>query len=170
MNNRWRQDILAMEERFVTSSYPHRLFTTVYGIMIVDAFLAHKLRYPSTLTYREWCSAAAYLGMHNDIDELARGEEPPDRRDSPLSPRISQQREKHRLVRLSSIEGWRGSKRQRCAACGGPGVGWCCVECSSAEGVVPIHRVQENDPRSGSCLKSHQKTGGRWLPLPSSKR
>ena len=105
MNNRWRQDILAMEERFVTPSYPLRLFTTVFGIMVVDAFLAHKARYPSPITYREWCSTVAYQGMHNTIDECAaecdgeQGGTPVDRRDHPLSPRLSSQREKHRLVR-----------------------------------------------------------------------
>ena len=166
MNNRWRQDLLAMEERFVTTSYPHRLFTTVFGVMIVDAFLAHNQRFPSALTFREWCSAAAYKGMHNDIDELAAaaatGDEPtPDERNTPNSPRLYAQHEKHRLVRISSIEGWLGSKRQRCSTCGGAGVGWCCVDCSSAMGLVVIHRTQANDPRSGSCLKEHQRYPGK---------
>ena len=70
MNNRWRQDILAMEERFVTHSYPSRLFTTVFGVMIVDAFLAHKTRFASAITYKEWCAAAAYGGLHNTIERV----------------------------------------------------------------------------------------------------
>ena len=162
MNNRWRQDILAMEERFVTQSYPLRLFTTVFGVMIVDAYLAHKSRYPSQLTFREWCAAAAYDGMHNSIDADAcegcdAGDTPVDRRDDPLSPRLSSQREKHRLVRISSVVGWQGANRQRCAVCHMAGVGWCCVACSGSSGIVPIHRADQSDPRSGHCLKLHQR-------------
>ena len=157
-----------MEERFVTSSYPARLFITVFGIMVTDAYLAHKARFPHTQTYKEWCAAAAHAGMHNTIDEeagasgcYADGTPEPDvdRRDDPLSPRLSSQREEHRLVRISSIVGWKGNNRQRCVVCHQT-VGWCCVKCSSDTAIMPIHRAEPNDPRSGHCLRLHQRAPG----------
>ena len=143
MNNRWRQDILAMEERFVTHSYPQRLFTSVFGIMVVDAFIAHRERYPNKLTFREWCAAASYDGMHNTIDEECDECDSPMVDDSAPQPEPTSQRERHRLVRISSLVDWKGYsyRRQRCAVCHVAGVGWCCLECtkSGAEGVVAIH-------------------------------
>ena len=52
MNNRWRQEQLAMEERFVVHSYPQRLFTTVFGVMAVDAYNAARARTQTPLTYK----------------------------------------------------------------------------------------------------------------------
>ena len=68
MNNRWRQEQLAMEERFVVHSYPQRLFTTVFGVMAVDAYNAARARTQTPLTYKEWIKEAAVDGMHNTID------------------------------------------------------------------------------------------------------
>ena len=41
-SNRWRQRILAMEERFVTKSWPFRYFTTVLGFIFINTFSANE--------------------------------------------------------------------------------------------------------------------------------
>ena len=122
-NNRWRQRILAMEERFVVHSYPQRLFTTVWGVIAVDAFNAWKAKTNIDMDYKEFIRDAALAGMHNTIDE---GNAPLDgdavetttrTPGAATTPGSGGHDCDHRAVRISSIVGWAGSNRQRCVTC-----------------------------------------------------
>ena len=41
-HNRYRQQILAMEKRFVTNNFAFRFFTSMLGTLVVNVFMAHR--------------------------------------------------------------------------------------------------------------------------------
>lgn len=78
-HNRLRQDVLAIEKRFVTESFPLRLFSTCVGMMFVDAYYAYlylnKLKIED-LPFRMAMPAMrkmAYALMHNNLDAIEEG-------------------------------------------------------------------------------------------------
>ena len=72
-NNRFRQDILAIEERFVTKSFPFRVFTSVLGITFANAYewfnyFIDSKRYITDDGFLAFMRSLAYDGMHNKFD------------------------------------------------------------------------------------------------------
>jgi hypothetical protein len=63
---------------------------------------------------------------------------------------------KHVLILLSQLEGYRGSKQQRCWECNEL-VSWCCARCSSAASWVPLHPpVAQGSKKHYGCLAAHR--------------
>ena len=69
-SNRWRQRILAIEERFPTTSFPFRLMTTIIGGMsIVSAFTMFCYHVnPDEYDFRSFVETVAYDAMTNTYD------------------------------------------------------------------------------------------------------
>jgi hypothetical protein len=63
---------------------------------------------------------------------------------------------KHVLILLSQLEGYKGSKQQRCWECNKL-VSWCCARCSSAASWVPLHpAVTQGSKKQFCCLAAHR--------------
>lgn len=159
--NRWRQRILAIEERFPTHSYPFRQLTTLVGVIFVNAYrIYERFIKVDQFEFLEFIKEASYGGLHNTYDmdhdphysaPLPMPPSPPPRQ----SPRTAQK--KHFPVPISSIIGWKGKKQQTCSVCRvqhAP-TGFCCVECSSADAIFPMHPPSV---KYGKCASEHACT------------
>ena len=75
-----------------------------------------------------------------------------------LRARVDEQ--EHVLVHIKNIPGWQGMPRQRCSICKkGAVTTWCCVYCSSHNGILAIHA--EACQRGGAvrerrCMATHR--------------
>ena len=68
--NRWRQRILAIEERFPTSSFPFRLMTTVIGGMaVVSAHTMYSYHVGGEHNFRSFVETVALDAMLNTYDQ-----------------------------------------------------------------------------------------------------
>jgi hypothetical protein len=68
--NRERQEMLAMEKRFVTHSFPFRLFTTVLGITFTTAKCFYDyFNHEYAGTFLDFVHELCYDGINNTIDE-----------------------------------------------------------------------------------------------------
>lgn len=177
-NNRFRQDILAIEERFVTRSFPFRMQTTVLGITLANAFewfnyFINNKRYASFI---DFVRDLAYDAMNNNIDRSANesaGIEPetPNKRKpgpraagdkSPVRMSPRQITKAHRPVPLKSIAKYQGSRTQMCAVCqdNNHKTSWCCLACSDARGIFAIHPPTVKyglRTYQYNCLEQHHK-------------
>ena len=141
-NNRYRQHILAMEKRLVTTNWSFRFFTTLFGILVTNTFFAH----------RYWNNASAEFKV--EVDKLALAMMNNPKADSPTSPekgktptasaRTSPCEGKegcsHTLQPLREFLGpeWKQGKQLRCVMCNSS-TSWVCKECSEgALQCVPI--------------------------------
>ena len=71
VGNKFRQHELGMERRFPTTHFPFRLFTTMWGMVLVSGAQAFKYYFPTTfgnMTFVEFCTAAANVGVNCDAD------------------------------------------------------------------------------------------------------
>ena len=152
--NRWRQRILAIEERFPTSSFPFRLMTTVIGGMaVVSAHTMYSYHVGGEHNFRSFVETVALDAMLNTYDQdhaprdhaAAAGETPQatarprgSPTDIPPSAAAVVGAAAHIAVSISAIEGWLGNSVQKCRACKGL-TSYCCVACSDARGILPIH-------------------------------
>ena len=71
-HNRWRQRILALEERFVTISWPGRYHMRWLGIIFVNTYLACKYQNMDERDFKPLLTDLSYELMHNTIDADAR--------------------------------------------------------------------------------------------------
>ena len=167
-NNRFRQDILGIEERFVTKSFPFRMLTTVIGITFANAFewfnyFIDSKKYCDE-TFLAFMRDLSYDGMHNTYDQQAMspaGRAATADASSParqLSPRqICMQ---HRIVPIKSIPGFKGSPKQLCAVCqdNKHKTRTCCFLCSTAERVFGLHPESVTYSKKTityNCLQEH---------------
>ena len=167
-NNRFRQDILAIEERFVTKSFPFRMFTTVLGITFANAFewygyFVQHDKYDCFLTFMRDLSFDA---MHNEYDTLGARPTPGVARTAgssspqPFSPRA--RAKLHCAVPLKSLPGYTGAGKQVCTICNDNNhkTTLCCLHCSTPERVFAIHREQVcygGQKIVYDCLKKHRE-------------
>ena len=175
-SNRWRQRILAIEERFTTESWPFRYFTSVLGICFVNTFSANKYSNRDERDFKDVLGELAYDLMHNEIDGLAdtsraaRGNQgassrPPSPGFRPPSPSASStgvpvdaELLQHFVVPLRSIPGYSGGPSQNCSV---PGCGkttrYCCV-CSTANDIFACHppsNKHKGTVTERGCLDAH---------------
>lgn len=146
--NRWRQRILAIEERFPTNSFPFRLMTTVIsGMSIVSAHTMFAYHVAPEYAFRSFVESVAFDAMCNTYDEdhaplgraaAAEGAQAGRTRESPGDNATPAAEQAHVAVPISAIEGWLGNSVQKCRACKKL-TSFCCVACSDARGIVPIH-------------------------------
>ena len=172
-NNRYRQEILAIEESLRTDSFPFRFLTTLWGLEFVDAFRANKYFNHDPRKFKLVMKELAFKMLTNTWDEMhgldgvsftrhglsittgagAPGAKSPTR----SSPRTLAK--KHVLVSINSIEGWQGSAAQlTCAICKAKTT-MVCLECSSKDGVVALCKAVHTHGGctiSKQCLKHHR--------------
>ena len=169
-SNRWRQRILAIEERFPTTSFPFRLMTTIIGGMsIVSAFTMFCYHVnPDEYDFRSFVETVAYDAMTNTYDRdhssVPRdGSSPP----PPTAPAARMPTSvfagvdvnAHIVVPIKSIEGWTGANAQRCRHCGDL-TSFCCFACSDARGIMPLHPAMvqyKQTVQNHMCLSVHRR-------------
>ena len=125
--NRWKQRILAIEERFSTHSFPFRLTTTVIpGFSIVSAWNLFKYHVNNDMyeTFSEFVEAVAFDGMANTWDrDHARVPHPqPDPQPARSNHAATSPGNtlEHLLVPISQVPGFVGSCSQREKSCSFP--------------------------------------------------
>ena len=65
VHNHYRQGSLAMEKSWKTHKWYHRIFTTVFGMCVVDAFYAWKYECHKKMEFTEFTSTLAHELVHN---------------------------------------------------------------------------------------------------------
>ena len=165
--NRWRQRTLALEERFRTPSFPFRLQTTVIvGFSIVSAYTMYTYHNNTSgrqfNSFSEFVEGVAFDAMTNtyDADHAAPGASTSTPPPQPM-PGVNESLPPaaHVAVSISQIPGWKGSNPARCWNCRAP-TSFCCSVCSSADGIVPVHRPEvkhKHTTQSFPCLAKHQR-------------
>ena len=173
-NNRWRQNILAIEERHRTTSFPFRLFTTITGIIMVNAYEWH-LYFNNVsaddCAFDDFVEEVSWDGCANSWDE-DHAATAPGARDGAATPKKggnappspSSRKEKkdaalceHLVGPIKSVRGWVGAGQQRCAHCKAK-PRTCCLLCSSSTSLVVLcmegssHGAKMKGPE---CLSTH---------------
>ena len=140
--NRERQDQLAMEKRFVTHSFPFRLFTTVLGITFTTAKCFYDyFNKPYDGSFLDFMQELCYDGMTNTIDMGGLPATPSAPRPAftpgAPSPFASPTRAAatHTLQRLVDIRGYEGSPQMKCSVCK-KNATRCCQQCSRTPGTA----------------------------------
>ena len=185
-NNRTSQDLLGIEERFVTKSFPFRVFCTVIGKTVATAWDWYKyfISKDEFETFFDFVRPLVYDGMHNTIDEIPGDHGPPDLDGSPgspvgagrtndgmsspvkNSPRVLEKQ--HRVVPLSCVVGWKGAAKVMCGICRNPDrlTRKVCSHCSGPDAVFGLHpkciaykkRGQRGSGKTETdCLAKHLK-------------
>ena len=172
-NNRFRQDILAIEERFVTRSFPFRVLTSILGITFANSFewfnyFVDSKRYGDDDGFLAFMRSLAYDGMHNKFDDEQVGPASPSAAAaraaaaaSPARPMPQSELEKmHRVVPIKSITGYKGSPKQMCSVChdNAHKTRTCCLACSSKDRVFALHPPTvkyKGRTVAYSCLADH---------------
>ena len=168
-HNRYRQHLLAMEKRLVTTNWSFRFFTTLFGMVVVNAFFAHRYFNNELAEFKIEVDKLALALMTNPkAEKEARpaATSPPKagRTDQPPSPAADGQ--PHTLVPLRSLLGddWKKGKQMRCMICNKDTV-WVCSCCSTgASGLVPIcpeYSIPRKGPNKGlkvmhACSHKHR--------------
>jgi hypothetical protein len=172
-HNDLRQHVLAIEEAFRTDAFPMRILTTLMGIEFVDTYRLNQYTNGDTRYFKPAALELFYCLLSNCWDEYngnvllsstrlgnpvpygsagCSGAKSPTR----MSPRTLAK--KHALIPLSSIVGWKGTCSQLlCAICGAKTT-QVCVECSTAESVVPLCKASHqynNRTIIKKCVKIH---------------
>ena len=169
-NNRFRQNILAIEERFVTQSFPFRLLTTIIGITFANAmewygyFIASKTYDDDFIAFMRELS---YDAMHNKIDEPCAAERSPTRAarrpagdTSPIRMSPRQVACTHKLASIRVLGNYKGYRKQLCAVChdNKHKTTFCCAFCSTPERVFALHPPTvsyRGETVTYSCLEDH---------------
>ena len=150
--NRERQDMLAMEKRFVTHNFPFRLFTTVLGVTFTTAKCFYDFFYKEyDGSFIDFMQELCYDGMTNTIDLGAPPATPSAPRTTSTpgapSPFASPTRAaaSHTPARISDCRGWDGGLQAACSVCKKKTTR-CCAECSKRDGVAPVTQPPHTEP------------------------
>ena len=161
-HNRWRQHILAIEERFRTESFPFRLFTTlIVGAAAVSTYTGYTYHKGAgehhgddahDQNFRAMMEAVAVDGMQNAWDaehgdaapstaSRARAAGTSGRSTPTMGGGSSIDPEAHvpvSIVAHARRTGYGGALQQRCGVCRGKLTRLCCSCCSTATSIVAI--------------------------------
>ena len=166
MNNKWRQAVLAIEERFTTKSFPYRALTTLIGITFVDSYMG--FNFFMTQQYHDnfklFIKHMALAGMHNNLDSQSDPYRSVPLRDAQAqsgSPQRASPRKaaKHKAIPVRLIRGWKGSSEGRCTMCG-LSTTTVCAECSTPTAVVWLHGPEtkyKQHTTTHTCPAEHGK-------------
>ena len=181
VGNRYRQHDLAMEKRFVTGSFPFRLFTSMWGVVLVSAARAFQYFHPNLNgedTFIEFCTKAANEGVNCDLtvdsdeemessDDEAGGSS---RRSKAKSTKPGSRSPQagpsgganpcagHTLAPISTIVGFKGDNQQLWGVCRGK-AGFYCIECSAGQVPTAIKCLHPPEVRGKkfACLATHKR-------------
>ena len=123
MSNRWRQRILAIEERFRTNCFPFRCVQTVIaGMSIVSAHTAYAFHVADTFDFRDFVEQVAFEGMTNtwDVDHAPAGPSPAGAGRAPTPQHTPAAAGEHipvSIKTIKSIHDFVGHWQQKCAHC-----------------------------------------------------
>lgn len=173
--NRYRQDILNIENRFRTTSYDFRHFIDYAGILFCNAI--DGFNYFHLNGEGDWMALAQELAlglMHNTYDADHRqgpGDSPRKRNreaDESGTPSKSARKEQHTLVRLTSIEGYDGKRQTKCSipSCQ-KDCGWACLQCSTGGKVIALHPPSitvKGQKACFDCLAAHRRAPHKSIP------
>lgn len=182
--NKKRQFELAFERRFRTQSFPFRLFSSILGITICDAFYLHN--YLNQTARLEWSDAvrrAFYAMINNNLDKIDEGtceadelfQEPDAAAFSHSTKRRKRQRDDsgdegadgnvHYCMPLSQLEGYdyARKKQQWCIVCRKSKVSYCCGTCSTTNEVFALH--PKRNKHSSQCLSEHRRAPAAFPPV-----
>ena len=130
-HNRYRQAILALEKRFVTNNFSFRFFTSMLGILVTNAYFAHRYFNDPIADFKAEIDRLAMRLINNAFLEPT---------EVPRTPRtgfnllVEVQPCQHQLLPLKCMPGYKdacpGSKQQRCALCN-RFTSWYCGACST---------------------------------------
>ena len=145
-----------MEKRFVTQSFPFRLFTTILGMTFVNAYTGFQYFVSETqsTTFLEFINSMCYDAMHNDEDDQEAVPVGGDRGAGTSSPFRTREEEAsfHILGRIQYIEGYTGGPKQRCSVCTVQRLSVrCCRSCSN-----PDKQFVVCDPKVRNGLSVHK--------------
>lgn len=183
-HNKKRQFELALERRFRTHSFPFRLFSTILGMAVTDAYYLHN--YINQTAKLEWADAmrqAAYAMAMNNLDAIASGDKDDDdlfqvpmaeaaqrhsskrRRQTRGSDSDDSEGAEHYCIPLSQLEGYNYSKKKQqwCIVCKAKKVGYCCATCSTSTHVYALHPKKGNS--SSTCLAEHRRQPSKFMPV-----
>ena len=154
--NKWRQRELAMEKRFVTQSFPFRLFITVLGMTLGNTHAGfNRFVKTNTDTFLQSVAEIAYDGMHNNEDGPAMGEDGLPNEDctpgatSPFaSPTRAAAEHKHAPCRF--LAGYIGGVQLLCSVCSMQAT-LCCTKCSNADKIFMVC-----NPALRPCMAAHK--------------
>ena len=140
-HNRYRQHILAMEKRFVTSNFSFRLATTLMGMLFTNAFFAHRTFNSEVADFKEELGKLGYRLMNNPFapnpqlppsPQTATGtprSPPPDESAHPLRQLVKFNAEHNITKKTSAL---------RCVVCSKK-TSWYCVTCTDGpHALVPV--------------------------------
>ena len=169
-NNRYRQNILAIEERFVTHSWPFHALTTLIGIITANAYewYGYFINAGEFDDFLDFCKDLAYDGMNNEYDTYhsngaAAPQTPAAGRRAPgsvsphgESPRVRCMR--HKAVPMRLIPDYQGHKQQRCSICKGEiQTTHCCLACSTSNKILALHPPSQGG-KDYQCAERHAAT------------
>ena len=144
------------EKRFVTNSFPFRLFTTILGITFTTAYCFFEYFVnPYDGTFFEFVHELCYDSMTNELDDEI--QPAPAAPSTPAANRVPGGRSpqgspaggsavSHTLCRVSGITGWAGTAQPKCGVCGMHATR-CCSRCSRAADKQDIPALQPGRKR-----------------------
>lgn len=161
-SNRWRQRILAIEERVLTKSFPIRFTSTGVGIMFVNVWSGFDyfvLRHSGQMYFHGCMKALCAEGLRADLDS-ANGPRPgPNPFGAARNPGPSPPHESHTLCSLTTIVGWTGARAPRCGVCNTQCT-TVCNQCSTATLVCPVHAASisyKGHVSHHPCMLTHRR-------------
>ena len=161
-SNRWRQRILAIEERVLTKSFPIRFASTGLGIMFVNVWSGFDyfvLRHSGQMHFRGCMKALCAEGFRVDLEGANNPRPGPNPFGASRNPGPSPPHEEHTLVSLTSIVGWTGSRTPRCGVCNTQ-CSTVCNQCSTADVVCPVHATTisyKGRVSHHTCMLTHRR-------------
>lgn len=139
-HNRYRQHILAMEKRFITNSFTFRFFTTMLGMLAVNAFFAHRYFNNALAEFKIEIDKLALALINNPKigPPTQQQQRSPGGSRSPSSLAASPDGQPHILAPLRQLDSYKGGKQQRCIICNERTI-WFCTTCTTGpHALVPL--------------------------------
>ena len=105
-HNRYRQHLLAMEKRFVTTNFSFRFFTSMLGTLFVNVFMAHRHFNDSLADFRSELDKLSLALMSNPLAHSPSPKKSPYTGRSPSTPGSDGDAScPHHLIMLRQVEG-----------------------------------------------------------------
>lgn len=173
VHDHYRQGSLALERTWTTRTWWHRLLATLYGMIITDAYLAHRFEYRARhqgsdegmFEFRDWMHRLAHQLINNTM-----GERPKRHR---IAADVLDQDcndQDHRLVALSTLPAYDrnsfqsgNTRAKRCCKICREKTGYFCLTCSSnlrthnRDELVLVALCNPSTKTESKCLYDHKR-------------
>ena len=172
-HNRYRQQILAMEKRFVTNNFSFGFFTSMLGTLIVNVFMAHRYFNDPKAEFKVELDKLGLALVNNVFIEPPSVPKSPSSHCATPGSDSCDDGEPHYLIPLRSVEGikWKNGMQRRCRLCSADTV-WVCGKCTA--GPLQLWPIcpEVSTPRKGTmkgkqvhhpCLSKHRLSPD-WVP------